>query len=128
MYKLSILSNPKNLAKIRKEIRYIAEKSGFNKNDTVNIVLAVDEACTNIIRHSYLNNYRKRINLKAAIKKKQLEITIRHYGIKPDPKKLRGCCPKKIRPGGLGVYFIKNIMDKVVYSGRKLILCKSRQK
>lgn len=124
MYKISILSNPKNLAKVRKKIKYISEKAGFTKKEICNIALAADEACTNIIRHSYLGDYTKKINIKADIKDKRLEITIRHYGIKPDLKKITGRRPRRIRPGGLGVYFIKKIMDDVMYDGTRLILIK----
>jgi len=128
MCRISIQSNPENLAIVRKKIGKIAEKAGFKKTDSDNIILAVDEACTNIIRHSYLNDYSKKININAKIKSKELEIAIQHYGLSPDPEKITGCRPKTIRPGGLGVYFIRRIMDKVVYNGRKIILCKSRPK
>lgn len=122
MYKITILSNPRNLAKVRKKIRWIANKAGFAKNKIGGIVLAVDEACTNIIRHSYLGNFTKKINIDAEIKDKQLEISIRHYGIKPDLKKLKGTRPKKIKPGGLGVYFIKKIMNKAIYGAKRITL------
>lgn len=128
MYKISILSHPCNLSKVREKIGEIAEEAGFTHDNTKKIVLAVDEACTNIIRHSYLNDYTKKININAKIKNKELEIAIQHYGLSPDPEKITGCRPKIIRPGGLGVYFIRRIMDKVVYNGRKIILCKSRPK
>lgn len=124
MYKLSILSNPRNLARVRKKIALIARKAGFVKKEIGNIVLAVDEACTNIIRHSYLGNHTKKININADIKNNQLKITLRHYGIKPDLKKVTGRRPRKIKPGGLGVYFIKKIVDKVIYDGKRLILIK----
>lgn len=123
---ISIASHPKNLARVRKRIGWIAREAGFAKKDSEKIILAVDEACTNIIRHSYLCDYTKKIKINAAIKAKELEITIRHYGKSPDKKKVAGCHPRKIRPGGLGVYFIRKIMDRVIYNGRRIILCKSR--
>lgn len=118
------ISNPKNLCRIRKKISELAGKAGFTKNEIGGIVLSVDEACTNIIRHSYLDDYTKKINIKTEITKKQLKITISHYGIKPNLKKIKGMRPKKIKPGGLGVYFIKKIMDKVKYNANKIILIK----
>lgn len=124
MRKLSILSNPKYLANVRKETEQICERAGLSKHETSKVVLAVGEACANIIRHSYNNNYRRRINIKMDIKNKsarvkQIEIILRDYGIKPSPKKITGKRPKIIRPGGLGVYFIKKIMDEVIYDTTK---------
>lgn len=134
MCKLSILSNPKNLVNVRKKVKLIANKTGFSKEETSNIVLAVDEACTNIIRHSYSNDYTKKINIKVDLKpKKLLKIIIRDYGIKPNLKKISSLRPQKIKPGGLGVYFMKKIMDEVIYDtnvkkGTRLTLIKYANK
>lgn len=124
MRKLSILSNPKYLANVRKKTEQICKRADISKQETLKVVLAVDEACTNIIRHSYACNYNKKINIKMNIKRKgahakQLEFILRDYGIKPSPKKITGKRPKIIRPGGLGVYFIKKIMDEVIYDTTK---------
>lgn len=120
MHKFSILSNPKYLAKIRNNIEKISRKTGFSKETASKIVLAADEACTNIIRHSYKEIYTKKIGIKIFSSPKNiLKIIIRDYGIKPDLKKITGRRPKKLKPGGLGVYFIKKIMDIVVYDTSK---------
>jgi anti-sigma regulatory factor (Ser/Thr protein kinase) len=115
MLKLSVLSNPKNLVKIRKKLERETLKAGFNQNDAYNIVLAVDEACTNIIRHSYKNDFTKKINLLIKTANNKFIIEIKNYGIKPTNIKTACRLPLKIRPGGLGVFFIKKIMDKVTY-------------
>jgi len=115
MLKLSILSDPKNLVKIRQKLEKETKKAGFSQIDTYNIVLAVDEACTNIIRHSYKNDFTKKINLLVKTKKNNFVIEIKNYGIKPAKAKTLGRLPKKIKPGGLGVFFMKKIMDKVEY-------------
>jgi len=120
-YRMSILSDPKKLAKARRFVEEISLDAGFKRRDAHLIMLAVDEACTNIIRHSYVGDTSKKINIKVAAKKKKgynasLTIKIRDYGKKPDVKKISGKKPRKVKPGGLGVYFIRKIMDEVVYN------------
>jgi serine/threonine-protein kinase RsbW len=44
-----------------------------------------------------------------------MEIKIRDFGKKVDPRKIKSRPLNEIRPGGLGVFFIKRIMDEVVY-------------
>lgn len=130
--KICILSSPKNLSMARNKIRQFLQKKQFLKNEISKICLAVDEACTNIIRHSYRNDHTKKININI-IYGKHLKITIRDYGTKPVLNKISGTRPSKIRPGGLGVYLIKKIMDKAVYDtsfkkGTKLTLIKYADK
>ena len=61
------------------------------------------------------NDFTKKINLSVKTKKNNLVIEIKNHGIKPAKAKTLGRLPKKIRPGGLGVFFMKKIMDKVEY-------------
>jgi anti-sigma regulatory factor (Ser/Thr protein kinase) len=124
MLKLSILSDPRKLAKVRDKIKRISAEAGFGKNDTYNIVLSVDEALTNIIRHSYSNDFTKKIIVCAETKGTYLKIIIRSYGKKFDYKKTKGRLPKKLKPGGLGIFFIKNIMDDVIYDTSRKRLTK----
>lgn len=117
------------MAGVRKKIIEIAKKSGFNKDEASKIAFAVDEVCTNSIRHSYQNDYTKKIDIRVDADSKNLKIIIRDYGIKPNLKKVKGCRPKKIRPGGLGIYCLKKIMNKVIYDttnkkGTKITLVK----
>ena len=48
---LSVKSTTDNLAQIREFMKEAALESGFSEDVTGKIVLAVDEACTNIIKH-----------------------------------------------------------------------------
>ena len=50
---LRIPSETDNLELIREFVTKVAEKVGFNLDDTGNIELACDEACTNVIKHAY---------------------------------------------------------------------------
>ena len=111
----SFQSDPKNLKSIRKQVLKVAEEAGFDEHLQMRIALAVDEAITNVIRHSYQSAPDKEIQITLSNDKDALRISLRDFGAKPDLSKLRSRDLKDIRPGGLGCYFIQEIMDEVHY-------------
>jgi len=111
---LSVLSHPKNLKHIREMMADITIKTGLSKADSESIILAVDEACSNIIRHSYKNDYNKKIDLTVKLKTNVLTILIVDNGIKFDINSMEPRDINHLRPGGIGIYIIKQIMDTVV--------------
>ena len=79
------------------------------------IVLAVDEACTNIIRHA-LEGDAKPVRLTCNLKGERLKIVLRDYGTPCDPARIKGRSIAEIRPGGLGVHIIQRVFDHVEYA------------
>ena len=112
---LAVPSHPKFLSIVRALVLQIATNAGFSEIQTKDIALAVDEACTNVIKHAYRGNHRKPVRVNIAIFPKKLEIKIRDFGKKANPKKIQSRPLDQVRPGGLGVFFIKRIMDEVEY-------------
>ncbi|MCD6460981.1 ATP-binding protein [bacterium] len=126
---LCISSNPKYLKLVRSVILQSALIVGFSEKDSRDVTLAVDEAITNIIKHSYMSSYDKKIKINVNFRDEYLELVLRDYGKKADPKTIKSRDLKDVKPGGLGVFFIKKIMDNVCYDmspkhGTKLILKK----
>lgn len=117
---LQIPSHPKCLCLAREAVGMLATQLGFNEKEVSHIVLATDEACTNVIRHVYkgLDKRENKIILKVVTYKNKIRIRIRDFGGKVSPHKIRGRKLCRIRPGGLGVHFIHGCMDKVVYHTR----------
>jgi anti-sigma regulatory factor (Ser/Thr protein kinase) len=112
---LTLPSHPKYLSVVRAMVTQVAANAGFSDIQTKDIALAVDEACTNVIKHVYRGNSRKPLVFNMTIAPKKLEIKIRDFGRKIDPRKIKPRPLNEIRPGGLGVFFIKRIMDEVHY-------------
>lgn len=115
-----ILSQTDHLSEVRDFISAAAGEFGFSEEDIANISLAVDEACTNIIKHAYQNAPDKEIEITVIRSKGNFEVRIVDYGKKFDPTEIR---PPDLRQnlaqhrrGGLGVYLMKRLMDKVEYS------------
>jgi len=115
-FNLSMLSHPANLKDVRRVMIDITAKAGFSKKDAGSVILAVDEACSNIIRHSYENDYNQKIDLTVKLETQFLTISILDDGLKVDINSIETRDIKEIRPGGLGIYIINQVMDTVEFS------------
>ncbi len=127
--KFTIKSNPKALKALRKKLRAFLSKSGFPKKEQWRFLWAVGEACTNSICHSYGKNSKGLIRLRVVELKDRIVFKIRDYGKKIDPKKVKVPKLPPRKPHGLGVYFLKTIMDELKYNttysrGNELTLVK----
>ncbi len=115
-----ILSRTDNLSEVREFVGEAARAFGFAEEDAANIVLAVDEACTNIIKHAYQYATDKEIEVALLQQPGTFEIRIYDNGRSFDPSTIRQPDLKEHighrRRGGLGVYLMKKLMDKVEYS------------
>ncbi len=116
---LNVASHPKNLEYIRGRIAQITALTSLSKKDSGSIILAVDEACSNIIKHSYKNDYTRKIDLTVELETNGLSISIFDDGIKFDIDSVTSRDITDIRQGGLGIYIIKQVMDTLEYSRNK---------
>ncbi len=112
---LSIPSHPKYLQLVRGVMEKVTHVIGFSEDDSGHIILAVDEACSNIIKHSYMNDPKEKIDICVEIHKKEVIIHIIDYGKQCDIKQMQPRELDDIRPGGLGVYIMNQVMDSVEY-------------
>lgn len=120
------------LSPFRKELREILSQAGWEKKATEEILLAVDEALTNIIRHAYQGGAGK-ITVSVAAADNMIEIILEDRGKKFDPTQVPPPELPRHKPGGLGVHFIRSIMDQMIYddqgpAGNRLRLIKHKKK
>jgi len=76
------------------------------------LVLAVDEACTNIIRHAYCGECDQRISLQLVREHDMLTFELRDSAPRVDPARLIARDLGECKPGGLGIPFINALMDE----------------
>ena len=86
---LEIPSDPCGLFLVRSLMERLSQRLGFSESMVRQMVLAVDEACTNVIRHAYEKLPGKRIVLTFLIREELLEIQVRDFGKPPDPDALK---------------------------------------
>ncbi|MBN1155189.1 ATP-binding protein [candidate division KSB1 bacterium] len=112
---LTIPAKPKYLRIIRMTIRYICKTLNLNSGETNLIILAVDEACSNIIKHAYKGPTHQPIHISCVMFEDRIEFILEDQGERANLDEIKSRQLDDIRPGGLGVHLIKTVMDVVTY-------------
>jgi serine/threonine-protein kinase RsbW len=116
---LRIKSKTENLSEIRDFVSGNARAAGILEATVENIILAVDEACTNIIKHAYKLSPEGEILIKINYDDEKFTVTIIDYGKSFEPDRVPLPDLQKYyrehRVGGLGMYLMKSLMDNVEY-------------
>jgi len=116
---LKVKSQTENLSEIRDFVSGNAAKAGISSSTIDNIILAVDEACTNIIKHAYKLSPQGEIIIRIDYNEEKFTITIIDYGKSFEPDRIPRPDLQKYyrehRVGGLGMYLMKSLMDDVEY-------------
>jgi anti-sigma regulatory factor (Ser/Thr protein kinase) len=106
--------DPRELPLLRKDLRLLLREAGFDDKASGGVVLAVAEVVTNIIRHAYQGGQGK-IEVGFLDEPDYIKISIRDFGRKFDPTKASEPELPPTRPGGLGIYLTKRLVDEVKY-------------
>jgi len=97
-----------------------ANVAGLDESSTFQCQIAVDEACTNIIEHGYEGEDRGRIEVICNTDPGVLKIELLDQAPPFDPDKVPepdlGAPLEEMKIGGLGIYFMKKMMDDVSFS------------
>ena len=126
LLKMELRSNPETLCIVRNALGQLAQTFGFSETDCRAVVLAVDEALTNIIRHAYQGkseqpievSFRRIQDNREGLHRSALEIVLEDRGAAVDKKTLRGRELDDVRSGGLGLHFMRESMDAVEFRRR----------
>lgn len=117
--KILIKSSTRNLFEVRNFIEENAKKYLNDANIINQIILSVDEACTNIIKHTYKFDESHEIEIQNFIDNNQFVVKIFYNGDEFDPNKKNNPDMKeyfaKYKVGGLGIPLMKKFMDKIDY-------------
>lgn len=120
---LELVSNPIYLCAVREMMNLSAKRLGFSDAHASQIALAVDEALVNVMKHGYERRLDGRIWLRLiphheADALSSVEIIIDDEARQVEPCDIKGRDLEDIRPGGLGVHIIREVMDEVRYEKR----------
>jgi serine/threonine-protein kinase RsbW len=113
-------SDIRRMPDLRLQMRQWAEARGWTEPQVGELVLALDEAVSNIIRHGYDGQPQHKILIKAqgihdVAKGEGVEIHVRDFGKQTDPAEIRGRDLQDVRPGGLGVHIMRAMVNQVEY-------------
>ena len=123
LLKLEIRSDPNILCVVRGALERLTEAFGFSAPESRSVTRAVDEAITNIMRHAYGGRTDKPIEISCGRVTRRaggqtsegFEVLLSDQGPAVDPTKMRGRRLDEIKPGGLGLHFIRQSMDAVEF-------------
>ncbi len=117
---IDLVSEPRLLASVRGLVRTYLMNEGFSGDRAGEIVLAVDEACTNAMRHSYGGKAEGRLRLTVRKNDAYIEFVLRDRGVpvpaeKCERKEIATPDAEHLIPGGLGVQLIYSVFDDVKF-------------
>ncbi len=118
-FKITLPGRLENLETIGDFIARSAQALGLDKDQTYQAQLAVDEACANVIQHGSLPDTEGSISLECCRQGDACVFTLRDQGQAFDPTtvpppNLQADLHRR-KPGGLGIYLMRKLMDKVSY-------------
>ena len=119
-FHLEVTSELSNLSVVADFVVKAARASGLNERQTDDVHMAVDEAVTNVMEHAYRGRSDGRILINCERRDDEFTVEIQDFGKLFDPSKIR--TPRVHGPlsrrtiGGLGIFFMKQLMDNVEFT------------
>ncbi|MEO1009235.1 MAG: ATP-binding protein [Planctomycetota bacterium] len=122
---LRLVSDVRYLAGARELVSGVARRLGFSNDSSAHLALAVDEALCNVIRHGYDRSPGRPIWVRVWPLEDDGEhgpgvrITIEDEAKQVDLARIKGRDLDDVKPGGLGVHIIKQVVDAAEYAHRE---------
>ena len=108
--------NSSNLKEIRTFARDVFSKRNIPQELKDDLVLAITEAAQNIVKHAYKNQTTTdKMKIKILFRDSEIEIGFFDTGLPVVPENIQHRKLDDIKPGGLGTFFIKKIMDEAIF-------------
>lgn len=104
-------ARPDALADVRRRVADACTRAGCEEATIQDVVLAVDEASQNVIRHAY-HGRPGEIVVEVLRDGDRLVVYLRDFAERVDPRRIRPRELDEVRPGGLGTHFIQELMDE----------------
>lgn len=123
---LEVRSDPRMLGLIRTIVHDWVDGFEISHEVVHDVVLAIDEACSNVIRHAYEGRHDGMLELRMHAKPEFLEFEVIDQGV-PCPAECHERGPlqhpesAELEPGGLGLHLIKRVFDEIVFCPGKEI-------
>lgn len=123
-------SDPANLAAVRRALEALCCGNGFDEHTGGQIIICVNEALANVMRHAYGGATDRPIVLRVDISEDAMHIGIRDWGSGVNPLEMPQKKRDPLRPGGLGLVCMRQMMDEVSFQRQTdgMLLNMSRRK
>ena len=116
---IRIINQISELQKVAQFIEGIGEELRLSAELQMNLNLVLEEMVSNVIFYAYPDDVEAEIEIVAKSDSKELTFTLSDQGREFDPT-IREETDLNVNPadrdlGGMGIFIVKNIMDKVTY-------------
>lgn len=124
---IELVSDSRYLSCVRECIAQASRQLGFTDAQAAQVAMAVDEAIANVIKHGYAERPDGKIWVKITplpdepVRGSGIRVVIEDEAKQVEPSCIKGRDLADIRPGGLGVHIIREVMDEVRYEKRPTI-------
>ncbi|MDH5425552.1 MAG: ATP-binding protein [Gammaproteobacteria bacterium] len=109
-------SDTASLKIIRDNLRLFLLSRNSTDIDVDKIIIAVNEACMNIVQHANKGQYCGFINVSCKVDENVLSIIISDDAKFSDSPQLMPVNNDLLKPGGRGLHIIEEIMDSMIFS------------
>ncbi|MCK5376112.1 MAG: ATP-binding protein [Acidobacteria bacterium] len=118
--RLEVRSDPRLLGLIRNLVHDWVDRFELSHELVHEVVLAIDEACSNVIRHAYEGRADGTLEVRLQEEPEYLEVEVRDQGVPCPPecherRLLEQPDSDQLQPGGLGVQLIHRVFDEVIF-------------
>ncbi len=113
--RLTVPARADRLRLVRSALTAMATEVGCCDAVARDLVLAVDEACQNVIRHAYGDDPSGRIIVIVRREGDNLVVLLRDFAEPVDVEKIRPRDLGDVRPGGLGTHLMREVLDEVAF-------------
>lgn len=119
-HNMTIASSTRHLEQVRRFVEEHTLKAGFDAQAIEQFKVAVDEACTNVIKHAYNGEDSHELSITIVTKKDRCTISIQDTGVAFRPQEYHEPdifeLAKRRHAGGFGVHIMRRLMDHVEYA------------
>jgi len=112
LFEIRFPAKPERLCLVRSLVKRTAEVVGCCPELSDKLVIAINEACVNVIQHAYQGDELGEIVLEMLNNNGKLHFRLVDYAKPIDLDSVKPRDLDDIRPGGLGTHFINEIMDE----------------
>ena len=119
MATIELCADNSHLAAIRAFVQRTSCELGLDESAAYDLTLAVDEVCSNVIRHGY-SGQGGRLELSVGLVEGGVQAIVRDWGREFDPKSVPVPdleLPLEMRPlGGLGLHLVRELVDELAFA------------
>ena len=108
-------ARPECLKHIRTAVREAAIGAGCSENCADEVVIAINEACMNVMEHGYALDPNGKLMLQLSVENGILIAWLGDECAPIDMKEMKSRPLEEVRPGGLGVHFMRECMDEITF-------------